>query len=185
MRRPPLRKNNGTRQATSYALAGKKALRSVLPSAICSALRRSGETGRRTGLKIQRGRPHVGSIPTSGTSKFKGLQKSNSVAPFLFLSTFYPSGQFRRFFLLCCPWGLRFFGPSSFSVDLQYKGIKSTLDSNQSNNALAALPYFSAGSGKTHALSFLHQRNSSCKKSGTNGPTKQTNSRRNLCQQRC
>ena len=54
------------------ALAGKKALRSVLPSAICSALRRSGETGRRTGLKIQRGRPHVGSIPTSGTSKFKG-----------------------------------------------------------------------------------------------------------------
>ena len=28
----------------------------------------SGETGRRTGLKIQRGRPRVGSIPTSGTS---------------------------------------------------------------------------------------------------------------------
>ena len=31
---------------------------------------RSGETGRRTGLKIPRGQPHVGSIPTSGT-KYK------------------------------------------------------------------------------------------------------------------
>ena len=29
---------------------------------------RSGETGRRTGLKIPRGQPRVGSIPTSGTN---------------------------------------------------------------------------------------------------------------------
>jgi hypothetical protein len=31
---------------------------------------RSGETGRRTGLKIPRGQLHVGSIPTSGTRNF-------------------------------------------------------------------------------------------------------------------
>ena len=37
-------------------------------------LRRSGETGRRTGLKIQRGQPRVSSILTSGTKKFKGLE---------------------------------------------------------------------------------------------------------------
>jgi hypothetical protein len=37
-------------------------------SEVSKTLRRSGETGRRTGLKIQRGRPHVGSIPTSGTT---------------------------------------------------------------------------------------------------------------------
>jgi hypothetical protein len=30
---------------------------------------RSGEIGRRTGLKIQRGQPRVGSTPTSGTTK--------------------------------------------------------------------------------------------------------------------
>ena len=36
---------------------------------------RSGEIGRRTGLKIPRGRPRVGSIPTSGTiNNNKGLQ---------------------------------------------------------------------------------------------------------------
>ena len=34
---------------------------------------RSGETGRRTGLKIPRGQLHVGSIPTSGTNEIKGL----------------------------------------------------------------------------------------------------------------
>ena len=34
---------------------------------------RSGETGRRTGLKIPRGQPRVGSIPTSGTNDNKGL----------------------------------------------------------------------------------------------------------------
>src|SRR5437899_1496663 len=31
---------------------------------------RSGETGRRTGLKIPRAQAHVGSIPTSGTGPF-------------------------------------------------------------------------------------------------------------------
>ena len=30
---------------------------------------RSGEIGRRTGFKIQRGQPHVGSIPTFGTTE--------------------------------------------------------------------------------------------------------------------
>jgi hypothetical protein len=37
---------------------------------------RSGETGRRRGLKIPRGQPHAGSIPASGTSfpKAIGLQ---------------------------------------------------------------------------------------------------------------
>jgi hypothetical protein len=34
---------------------------------------RGGETGRRTGLKIQRGLLHAGSIPAPGTNKFKGF----------------------------------------------------------------------------------------------------------------
>ena len=43
---------------------------------------RSGETGRRTGLKIPRGRPHLGSIPSSGTKKMKGLAGRWPVKPF-------------------------------------------------------------------------------------------------------
>ena len=38
----------------------------------CSELEcRSGEIGRRTGFKILRGQPRVGSIPTSGTNYIK------------------------------------------------------------------------------------------------------------------
>ena len=46
--------------------------------------RLGGEIGRRTGLKIQRGQLRVGSIPTSGTSNFKGLHVVWHVTPFLF-----------------------------------------------------------------------------------------------------
>ena len=35
---------------------------------------RSGEIGRRTGFKIPRGQPRVGSIPTSGTTHLSGAQ---------------------------------------------------------------------------------------------------------------
>ena len=35
---------------------------------------RSGETGRRRGLKIPREQSHLGSIPSSGTSDIKGLR---------------------------------------------------------------------------------------------------------------
>ena len=45
--------------------------------------RRSGETGRRTGLKIPRGQPRVGSIPTSGTNDNKGLEAAGLLSPFL------------------------------------------------------------------------------------------------------
>jgi hypothetical protein len=41
---------------------------------------RGGETGRRTGLKIQRGLLHAGSIPAPGTNEIKGL--ANLVIPF-------------------------------------------------------------------------------------------------------
>jgi hypothetical protein len=37
---------------------------------------RSGETGRRTGLKIPRGQLHVGSIPTSGTNDKRPLKNA-------------------------------------------------------------------------------------------------------------
>ena len=42
---------------------------------------RSGETGRRRGLKILRPQGHDGSIPSSGTNKIEGLQRCR---PFLF-----------------------------------------------------------------------------------------------------
>ncbi len=47
---------------------------------------RSGETGRRTGLKIQRAYAHVGSTPTSGTSKQTRLYpgRSSGIKPFVF-----------------------------------------------------------------------------------------------------
>jgi hypothetical protein len=42
---------------------------------------RGGETGRRTGLKIQRGLLHAGSIPAPGTIEFKGPRANRR--PFL------------------------------------------------------------------------------------------------------
>ena len=49
---------------------------------------RSGETGRRTGLKIPRGQPRVGSIPTSGTNDIKGLGAYSLLNPFLMVLSF-------------------------------------------------------------------------------------------------
>ena len=43
---------------------------------------RSGEIGRRTGFKILRGQPRVGSIPTSGTIYLTGFTLG-ALAPFL------------------------------------------------------------------------------------------------------
>jgi hypothetical protein len=58
---------------------------------------RSGETGRRTGLKIPRGQPHVGSIPTSGTRKIRGLANVILLSPFLVvLSERHSVGQVPR-----------------------------------------------------------------------------------------
>jgi hypothetical protein len=60
---------------------------------------RSGETGRRTGLKIPRGQPRVGSIPTSGTNDIKGLTV-RTVKPFSFYAillayclAYFPKGR--------------------------------------------------------------------------------------------
>ena len=60
------------------------------PSRGTSPFSRSGETGRRTGLKIPRGQPHVGSIPTSGTIALSDTVRYRPKSPeksglFLFL----------------------------------------------------------------------------------------------------
>ena len=58
----------------------------------CSELEcRSGEIGRRTGFKILRGQPRVGSIPTSGTTSFSLSDKR--LASFTYLSSNISSHQ--------------------------------------------------------------------------------------------
>jgi hypothetical protein len=51
-----------------------------LPISSSNIFCRGGETGRRTGLKIQRGLLHAGSIPAPGTNEIKG--SAVSVNPF-------------------------------------------------------------------------------------------------------
>ena len=52
---------------------------------------RSGEIGRRTGFKILRGQPRVGSIPTSGTIRYSLSDKH--LASFTYLSSNISSHQ--------------------------------------------------------------------------------------------
>jgi hypothetical protein len=90
---------------------------------ISTELCRSGEIGRRTGFKILRGQPRVGSIPTSGTT-FSSLVVFSPLIKLYFRVFFILMGWFSSgfilFFYLCGSSGARR-GDCFFSIPYKYK----------------------------------------------------------------